>query len=189
MFAIVRGSTFVTRGKHEIFSPLLCRLSYPAVTGAELAQRRGVFTMPQCGCRATSNASALPYKTFAKSDSLTRHNFKLASLTSSFVIPSGVACRAVALCGGLEESLIVGLRFPVTIGHMKKIISTNEAPAAIGPYSQAVRSGRFLLQRPDSARPEIWPNRYRRHCHADPASAGQHRSSFRERRSRFRQRR
>ena len=28
---------------------------------------------------------------------------------------------------------------------MKKIISTNEAPAAIGPYSQAVRSGGFLF--------------------------------------------
>ena len=28
---------------------------------------------------------------------------------------------------------------------MKKIISTNEAPAAIGPYSQAVRSGKFLF--------------------------------------------
>ena len=28
---------------------------------------------------------------------------------------------------------------------MKKIISTHEAPAAIGPYSQAVRSGRFLF--------------------------------------------
>jgi len=28
---------------------------------------------------------------------------------------------------------------------MKKIISTNEAPAAIGPYSQAVRSGSFLF--------------------------------------------
>src|SRR5437899_8081339 len=36
-------------------------------------------------------------------------------------------------------------RFPVTIAHMKKIISTNEAPAAIGPYSQAVRSGRLLF--------------------------------------------
>ena len=35
--------------------------------------------------------------------------------------------------------------FAVTIGDMKKIISTNEAPAAIGPYSQAVRSGRFLF--------------------------------------------
>ncbi|HEY5991273.1 MAG TPA: RidA family protein [Candidatus Udaeobacter sp.] len=28
---------------------------------------------------------------------------------------------------------------------MKKIISTNEAPAAIGAYSQAVRSGRFVF--------------------------------------------
>ena len=28
---------------------------------------------------------------------------------------------------------------------MKKIISTNEAPAAIGPYSQAVRTGTFLF--------------------------------------------
>src|SRR3954465_2354218 len=28
---------------------------------------------------------------------------------------------------------------------MKKIISTSEAPEAIGPYSQAVRSGRFLF--------------------------------------------
>jgi 2-iminobutanoate/2-iminopropanoate deaminase len=28
---------------------------------------------------------------------------------------------------------------------MKKIISTNEAPAAIGPYSQAVRCGHFLF--------------------------------------------
>src|SRR5438876_12403473 len=36
-------------------------------------------------------------------------------------------------------------RFPVTLAHMKKIISTNEAPAATGPYSQAVRSGRFLF--------------------------------------------
>src|SRR5712671_5997537 len=28
---------------------------------------------------------------------------------------------------------------------MKKIISTSEAPGAIGPYSQAVRSGSFLF--------------------------------------------
>jgi 2-iminobutanoate/2-iminopropanoate deaminase len=40
---------------------------------------------------------------------------------------------------------IVPVRFAVTIAHMKKIISTNEAPAAIGPYSQAVRSGSFLF--------------------------------------------
>ena len=36
-------------------------------------------------------------------------------------------------------------KFAVTIGGMKKIISTGEAPGAIGPYSQAVRSGRFLF--------------------------------------------
>src|SRR5437867_12974676 len=42
-------------------------------------------------------------------------------------------------------SFVVPLRFAVTIAHMKKIIFTNEAPAAIGPYSQAVRSGSFLF--------------------------------------------
>jgi len=40
---------------------------------------------------------------------------------------------------------IVPRRFPVTIGHMKKPIFTSEAPAAIGPYSQGIRSGRFLF--------------------------------------------
>ena len=44
-----------------------------------------------------------------------------------------------------DAALIVSVRFAVTIGDMKKIVSTNEAPAAIGPYSQAVRSGRFLF--------------------------------------------
>jgi 2-iminobutanoate/2-iminopropanoate deaminase len=39
----------------------------------------------------------------------------------------------------------VRVGFAATIGGMKKIISTSEAPAAIGPYSQAVRSGRFLF--------------------------------------------
>src|SRR5207249_1835051 len=36
-------------------------------------------------------------------------------------------------------------KFAATIADMKKIISTSEAPGAIGPYSQAVRSGRFLF--------------------------------------------
>jgi 2-iminobutanoate/2-iminopropanoate deaminase len=45
----------------------------------------------------------------------------------------------------LRTPLIVPLRFPVTIGHMKKPIFTSEAPAAIGPYSQGMRSGRFLF--------------------------------------------
>jgi 2-iminobutanoate/2-iminopropanoate deaminase len=37
------------------------------------------------------------------------------------------------------------MAFPARVGRMKKIISTSDAPAAIGPYSQAVRSGRFLF--------------------------------------------
>jgi 2-iminobutanoate/2-iminopropanoate deaminase len=45
----------------------------------------------------------------------------------------------------VSVAFIVPVGFAVTIGDMKKIISTNEAPAAIGPYSQAVRSGRFLF--------------------------------------------
>jgi 2-iminobutanoate/2-iminopropanoate deaminase len=40
---------------------------------------------------------------------------------------------------------IVPARFAVTIGHMKNSIFTGEAPAAIGPYSQAVRSGNLLF--------------------------------------------
>jgi 2-iminobutanoate/2-iminopropanoate deaminase len=40
---------------------------------------------------------------------------------------------------------IVPVRFAVTIGPMKKTIFTSDAPAAIGPYSQAVRSGRLLF--------------------------------------------
>src|ERR1051326_4591368 len=38
-----------------------------------------------------------------------------------------VTCRS-------HPRFIVPDRFVVTIGHMKKIISTNEAPGAIGPY-------------------------------------------------------
>jgi len=71
-----------------------------------------------------------------------------------FIMPQ-CSCRASATLamGGrrhpalqnVRAPLIVPSRFAVTIGHMKKIISTNDAPAAIGPYSQAVRSGRFLF--------------------------------------------
>ena len=42
-------------------------------------------------------------------------------------------------------ALIVRIGFAVTIAHMKEIIFTNEAPGAIGPYSQAVRTGSFLF--------------------------------------------
>ena len=51
-----------------------------------------------------------------------------------FVIPAEV-----------DESQFVGQPFAAKIGHMKKTISTNEAPAAIGPYSQAVRTGNFVF--------------------------------------------
>ena len=40
---------------------------------------------------------------------------------------------------------IVREKFAATIAHMKKIISTSDAPSAIGPYSQVVRSGSFLF--------------------------------------------
>src|SRR4029434_5939429 len=40
---------------------------------------------------------------------------------------------------------VVRATFAARIVHMKKIISTSDAPAAIGPYSQAIRSGDFLF--------------------------------------------
>jgi 2-iminobutanoate/2-iminopropanoate deaminase len=40
---------------------------------------------------------------------------------------------------------IVREKFAVKLALMKKIISTSEAPGAIGPYSQAVRSRSFLF--------------------------------------------
>ena len=52
---------------------------------------------------------------------------------------------AQARCLCIRAVISLWLRFPVTIGHMKKPIFTSEAPAAIGPYSQAMRSGRFLF--------------------------------------------
>jgi 2-iminobutanoate/2-iminopropanoate deaminase len=61
-------------------------------------------------------------------------------------------CLADAMSDALLASssrcstrLIVPVTFPVTIGHMKKPIFTSEAPAAIGPYSQGIRTGRFLF--------------------------------------------
>ena len=56
--------------------------------------------------------------------------------------------KRLAIAFGKFQSplaFIVRLEFPVTIGHMKKPIFTSEAPAAIGPYSQGIRSGRFLF--------------------------------------------
>src|SRR5882724_6554388 len=59
----------------------------------------------------------------------------------------GNAARVASRESGDEQvqSLVVGFRFAARIAAMKKIISTSEAPGAIGPYSQAVRSGSFLF--------------------------------------------
>src|SRR5437764_6822703 len=60
----------------------------------------------------------------------------------------GVPITQQSRCGARRVQVRNGLaieKFAVTIGRMKKIISTTEAPAAIGPYSQAVRSGSFLF--------------------------------------------
>ena len=46
-----------------------------------------------------------------------------------------------ALCQPRDDSVI----FPAKLRGMKKIISTTEAPAAIGPYSQAVRAGSLVF--------------------------------------------
>jgi len=59
----------------------------------------------------------------------------------------GNAGRVAARESGDEQvqSLVVGFCFAARIAGMKKIISTSEAPGAIGPYSQAVRSGSFVF--------------------------------------------
>src|SRR5437773_360263 len=99
-----------------IFSPLLCQLSYPAV---ELH----LVSAP----REPSFKQKTP-------------NAQHPTLNVQLGKTSRVRNRLMH-----DAALIVSVRFAVTIGDMKKIISTNEAPAAIGPYSQAVRSGRFLF--------------------------------------------
>ncbi len=40
--------------------------------------------------------------------------------------------------------IVVRDNFAAKLGAMKKIVSTSDAPAAIGPYSQAIRSGSML---------------------------------------------
>jgi len=128
MFATVLGSECFTRGKHRIFSPLLYRLSYPAITGAEIPRRRGVFTMQQCHCRASA-----PLASGRMGDAVALQEIEPAALL------------ALKTISHWSLRFIVPVRFPVTIGHMKKPIFTSEAPAAIGPYSQGMRSGRFLF--------------------------------------------
>ena len=92
---------------------------------APIMGRRGVFTMQQCNCRASAALAILARQ---------GDNHLYAPQAPHFLQFPKSACHAV-----------VPRRFPVTIGHMKKRIFTSEAPAAIGPYSQAVRAGRFLF--------------------------------------------
>jgi 2-iminobutanoate/2-iminopropanoate deaminase len=58
-----------------------------------------------------------------------------------------MARRAVreAPVGGALPYPLCARSLQHTIADMKEIISTSEAPGAIGPYSQAVRTGRFLF--------------------------------------------
>jgi 2-iminobutanoate/2-iminopropanoate deaminase len=63
-------------------------------------------------------------------------------------LPYNHFCRKAARSIQFPKSTCDSLcpvEFPVTIGHMNKPIFTSEAPAAIGPYSQGMRSGRFLF--------------------------------------------
>lgn len=47
--------------------------------------------------------------------------------------------------GSDEVRCVVRDNFAAKLRAMKKIVSTNDAPAAIGPYSQAIRSGSMLF--------------------------------------------
>src|SRR5882724_1898732 len=116
LFARCLVGECASRAKRWIFSPLLCQLSYPAF---ELH----LVSAP----REPSFKQKTP-------------NAQHPTLNVQLGKTSRVRNRLMH-----DAALIVSVRFAVTIGDMKKIVSTNEAPAAIGPYSQAVRSGRFLF--------------------------------------------
>ena len=93
----------------------------------DLLSPRGIFTMQQCDCRASASLAVGPGRQCACPTKIPR-----------------AQTRRLVTCPSVRDSLC-RVDLPVTIAHMKKIISTNEAPSAIGPYSQAVRSGSFLF--------------------------------------------
>ena len=53
----------------------------------------------------------------------------------------------------------------------KKVIQTEKAPKAIGPYSQAIQAGRFFYI---SGQIPIDPDGGRRHQPTDPSGFGEH---------------
>ena len=75
-----------------IFSPLLCQLSYPAVNDIVSPSRRGIFTMQQCGCRATPKAFRAAVQDPAASLVAT----PLWGVQLARTLPSGTAHSAVA---------------------------------------------------------------------------------------------
>ena len=60
-------------------------------------------------------------------------------------IDSCRACPQAGRFGSWHLSCILYSIIIYLIRHMKKIISTDAAPKAVGPYSQAVRSGNLLF--------------------------------------------
>jgi 2-iminobutanoate/2-iminopropanoate deaminase len=63
----------------------------------------------------------------------------------SFVIPSGQLWRKFSPCVLSKQASWKLAPHQIISGPMKKIISTNDAPAAVGPYSQAVRAGGMVF--------------------------------------------
>lgn len=108
-----------------------------SVAGVSFDLDSSSLEAPICGSSAKHNA--VPKKQSATINRVVLFFIRL--IERDFHFPSIFLC----LQGDQRCPFIVPLEFTVTIGHMKKIVSTNEAPAAIGPYSQAVRSGRFLF--------------------------------------------
>src|SRR4029077_4452439 len=116
--------------------PLSSRTSFIEWLGPESNRRHVDF-------QSTALPTELPSRE-SRQSCVARWDFHYATTR---LLGKRCACRRPkrSVTRTLADSLIVGLGFPVTIGHMKKTIFTSEAPSAIGPYSQGMRSGRFLF--------------------------------------------
>ena len=78
---------------------------------------------------------------------------------------SGVPTMAQSRCRA-RPSIDVLIRFESYNRHLQKTISITNAPAAIGQYSQMVRTGGFFLHRANSSQSEFWRDRSRRNKRA-----------------------